>query len=55
MNGFLNHAVISRMLVLTQVKMDLNFYKATHNVEMFEQTWCVNSVLCAVKDGELGE
>lgn len=46
-------AAVFAALVKSRLLIDFHFYKVTENVQLFEDTWCLNGVLCSVENDEL--
>ena len=44
---------VFRSLVKARVWIDFRFYKAMKNLDMFQQQWCLNDVICSVEEEAL--
>ncbi|MGH0124275.1 UNVERIFIED_CONTAM: hypothetical protein FKN15_017962 [Acipenser sinensis] len=43
-----------RVLVVSRIRVDFEFFKLNNNPEDFQERWCVGDALCAVsEEGEL--
>ncbi|MGH0166349.1 UNVERIFIED_CONTAM: hypothetical protein FKN15_066770 [Acipenser sinensis] len=53
-SGLTSLVVQFRVLVVSQIRVEFEYFKLVSNLEDFQERWCVGDALCAVsEEGEL--